>query len=367
MEVTIDAGGQSFTDSAFVTLPAAAKSARAATDLRPVPTTSLITPHLMLVGLGGVGVGILVLLLVLVGGAGRPKKSVTDRIDAFTSKGAGRSSGPAPAAQSGVAAQAVGMAEKALGTSGGLEEKLGDKLEAAGVSLKPAEWLLLHTGIAIGATAFLFLLSGADPLFTVVAFVAGVLVPWVYLGRKQSKRLKAFDSQLAPTLQLMAGSLQAGLSLAQGMDTIVREGADPMAVEFRRALVETRLGVPIEDALESIAERMHSDDFKWTVMAIRIQREVGGNLAELMLNVAGTLRERDYLRRQVKSLSAEGRFSAYILLALPPGVMLYEALTNRSYLDPLFTTGIGWLMLGAMGGMMGLGGFMMKRMIKLEI
>jgi tight adherence protein B len=102
-------------------------------------------------------------------------------------------------------------------------------------------------------------------------------------------------------------------------------------------------------------------------MAIRIQREVGGNLAELMLNVAATLRERDYLRRQVKSLSAEGRFSAYILLALPPGILLYEFTTNRDYLRPLYTTGMGFVMLAAMGLLMGLGAFMMSRLIKLEV
>jgi tight adherence protein B len=165
----------------------------------------------------------------------------------------------------------------------------------------------------------------------------------------------------------MAGSLQAGLSLTQGMDTIVREGAEPVAGEFRRALVEARLGIQIEDGLEGIAARMQSDDFRWTVMAIRIQREVGGNLSELLLSVAATLRERDYLRRQVKSLSAEGRFSAYILLALPPGIMLYEFVTNPSYIHPLVSTPIGFLMLGAMAAMMGIGGFMMKRMIKLEV
>jgi tight adherence protein B len=187
------------------------------------------------------------------------------------------------------------------------------------------------------------------------------------LGRKQSKRLKAFNSQLAATLQLMAGSLQAGLSLPQGMDTIVREGAEPMSTEFRRALVETRLGVSIEDALESIGDRMKSPDFEWTVMAIRIQREVGGNLAELLLNVAATLRERDYLRRQVKSLSAEGRFSAYILLAMPPCILAYEYMTNRAYLHPLYTTGTGYVMLGIMGFLMSLGAFSMNRMIKLEV
>ncbi len=153
----------------------------------------------------------------------------------------------------------------------------------------------------------------------------------------------------------MAGSLQAGLSLSQGIDTVVREGADPIAGEFRRALVETRLGVQIEDALESVAARMESADFKWTVMAIRIQREVGGNLAELLLSVAGTLREREYLRRQVKALSAEGRFSAYILLALPPAVLLYMSFANKSYLHPLISTPVGWFMLGGHGGPHGAG------------
>ncbi len=106
---------------------------------------------------------------------------------------------------------------------------------------------------------------------------------------------------------------------------------------------------------------MMSEDFRWTVMAIRIQREVGGNLAELMLNVAATLRERDYLRRQVKSLSAEGRFSAYILLAMPPGSHAVRDGRQPVYLSPLISTPLGWVMLGVMGMLMGLGAFMMKK------
>ena len=270
----------------------------------------------MMAGLVALGGGVLVLLVILFGGLGKKPEGLETTIAPYTRKGAGkRVAEPGP---QGVTAQAVGIASKALESNRGLEVKLGDKLEAGGMAIKPAEWLLIHAGIAVGATAVAFLISGGSLVFAGVALVLGILVPWMYLGRKQSKRLKAFNSQLAPTLQLMAGSLQAGLSLPQGMDTIVREGAEPMATEFRRALVETRLGVSIEDALESIGERMMSDDFQWCVMAIRIQREVGGNLAELLLQVAGTLRERDYLRRQVKSLSAEGRFSAYILLSLPP-------------------------------------------------
>jgi tight adherence protein B len=132
-------------------------------------------------------------------------------------------------------------------------------------------------------------------------------------------------------------------------------------------VIETRLGVTLEDSMEGVAQRMESRDFTWVVMAIRIQREVGGNLAELMLNVAATLRERDYLRRQVKSLSAEGRFSAYILLAMPPGILLYESAVNRSYLTPLVSTPVGWLLLGVMAVLMVGGAFTMSRIIKLEV
>jgi tight adherence protein B len=368
LTVTVDAGDQTFSDAAFVTVSGEVQPTKAAapsTDLVAPPSGLHLTSNVFFAGLIALGGGLLVLLVALFGGLGKKPESLSTTIAPYTRKGAGKR--VTKSEPQGVTAQAVGIASKALQSNKGLEVKLGDKLEAGGLAIKPAEWLLIHAGIAFGVTFLIFLLSGGDLVFSFVTLVLGIIVPWVYLGRKQSKRLKAFNSQLAATLQLMAGSLQAGLSLPQGMDTIVREGAEPMSTEFRRALVETRLGVAIEDALESIGERMHSDDFQWTVMAIRIQREVGGNLAELLLQVAATLRERDYLRRQVKSLSAEGRFSAYILLAMPPCILAYEYMTNRAYLEPLYTTGTGYVMLGVMGFLMGLGAFMMNRMIKLEV
>ena len=112
----------------------------------------------------------------------------------------------------------------------------------------------------------------------------------------------------------MAGSLSVGYSLSQAVDTVVREGNQPVSGEFNRALVQARLGCPVEDALEAVAGRFRSKDMTWAVMAIRIQREVGGNLAEVLTNVAGTLRERERLHRQVRVLSAEGRLSAWILV-----------------------------------------------------
>jgi tight adherence protein B len=375
LEVGLDAGSQSFTDSAYVSLAAAtrptaahgpgASSVDPATALQPASGGLQVSRRTMLSGVAALAVALLVLLVAIFGGLGKQPESLESRIDPYTTRGSSARKVATPSQS--MTAQAVGVAQKALAGNRGFEARLGAKLDAGGLSFKPAEWLLLHAGIALGFAALTFLLTRANLLLVLVALGAGIVGPWLYLGMKQSRRLKAFNSQLAGTLQLLAGSLQAGLSIAQGMDTIVREGAEPVAGEFRRALVETRLGVPIEDALESMAERMMSDDFKWTVMAIRIQREVGGNLAELLLTVAATLREREYLRRQVKSLSAEGRFSAYILLAMPPVLLVYEATVNRGYLDPLIHTPMGWVMLAGMGLLMGIGAFTMKRMIKLEV
>jgi tight adherence protein B len=165
----------------------------------------------------------------------------------------------------------------------------------------------------------------------------------------------------------MAGGLQAGLSLPQAVDTVVREGHEPMAGELRRALIEQRLGVEITDALEGVSERMESEDFAWVVMAIRIQREVGGNLAEVLHTVAETIREREYLRRQVRALSAEGRLSGYILTALPPLIAIYMYFVNRAYMEVLYTTVAGVILLVAAGVLLAIGTFAMSKLAKVEV
>jgi tight adherence protein B len=201
----------------------------------------------------------------------------------------------------------------------------------------------------------------------IVALIAGVLVPWWWLKRKHSKRLAAFNAQLAETLTLMAGGLSAGLSLPQAVDTVVREGHQPMAGELGRALIEQRLGIPIEETLENVAERMESEDFSWVVMAIRIQREVGGNLAELLNTVSETLRDREYLRRQVRVLSAEGRFSGYVLTGLPIMLFLYMLIFRNEFVRPLYTTGMGYVLLGVAAAMLVSGSFVMSRLTKIKV
>jgi tight adherence protein B len=211
------------------------------------------------------------------------------------------------------------------------------------------------------------LLSGGNLLYMLAGLFFGGFGAWAYLSMKHTRRLKAFKNQLADTLQLMAGALSAGLSLAQSVDTVVKEGTDPMAGEFRRALIETRLGVEIEDALAAIADRMGSVDFEWVVMAIRIQRQVGGNLAELLNKVAETIREREYLERQVLTLSAEGRLSVWILGGLPPAFMAYLMVSNPGYVGAMFESPLGWAMLIGMGVLLTVGIFWMKKLVKVEV
>jgi tight adherence protein B len=373
LAITMEVDGEPVTDEAFVLLPAAepdAMGSELTAGATPAEVGFQLPRELMFGGLGAATLAVLFIVMLAVGGTNEHKKrdAVDRSIEAYTRQGARKLAAANRESQpQGVTASAVAVAENVLDSQKGLHEALGAKLDSAGLALKPAEWLLLHVGIALGLGFFGLLLGGGSILTMLLGVVLGVVGPWLFLSFKRSKRIKAFNAQLADTLQLMAGSLSAGLSLAQSVDTVVREGTDPMAGEFRRAIIEARLGVEIEDALAGIAERMGSVDFDWVVMAIRIQRSVGGNLSELLNKVAETIREREYLERQVKALSAEGRLSVWILGGLPPGFMAYLGLANPSYLQPMFSSPLGWAMLILMTIMLAAGIFWMKKVVKVEV
>lgn len=311
----------------------------------------------LLVGAAALGLGLLSVLVLLVPAARTP----ADRVAAY----AGAPMAASGAEHAGAIDRATGAADRVLHDHRGLEERVRLRLEGAGSHLAPAEWLLLHAGVLAG-TGLLGLLLGGVALF-VLFVLLGLVGPWAYLGLRRSRRRRAFAAAVPDTLQLMAGSLSAGLSLAQAADAVTREGAEPVAGEFRRALVETRLGVPLEDALEGVAERFDSDDLRWAVMAIRIQREVGGNLAELLETVAATMREREYVRRQVATVSAEGRLSAWVLGALPGLFLVYLLLGNRDYVMPLFTEPLGIAMLVLAVLWLAVGVFWMSRLVRVEV
>lgn len=250
---------------------------------------------------------------------------------------------------------------------GEIGPRLALRLDLAGISLGPAEWVLIGAGVCVVLGIVLTAVIGNF----VIGAIAGIVVGWFGmrggLSFKISRRRAKFGDQLPDLLQFLAGSLRSGFSLAQGLDAAVREDTQPSSSEFARALAESRIGVDLEDTLDQVANRMESGDLRWTVIAIRIQREVGGNLAEVLSNTVDTMRERASIRRHVKALAAEGVLSAYLLIALPIFVFGWLFLVRRTYISVLWTSTIGVAMLIFAIVMMVAGTFWMRAMIKVEV
>lgn len=181
-----------------------------------------------------------------------------------------------------------------------------------------------------------------------------------------SRRQARFAEQLGDTLQILSGSLRSGYGLPQAMDAVAREAESPTAEEFRRVIVEARLGRRFTDSMKDVVDRVGNEDFAWVVQAIEIHREVGGDLAEVLDQVGDTIRDRNRIRRQVKALSAEGRLTAIILFVLPFLVVFVVQLTNPDYLRELTTRGSGQLALVGAGALMGAGGLWLRRVVRLE-
>lgn len=372
LTVTAEAGGQTLSASAFTDVAQSAPPADAAPGVVVADQGPMLSTATMVLALVGLFVAVSVIVATALGAATRsqrPEELVRRRLSIYTLTGRQPRKQTEEVTRLGdnaVARSAVELAGRVV-QQRDLESVLGSRLEAAAIPLKSAEWLIVHVGVAVSASLVLFLASGGNVFATLIGLAIGLALPWVYLSFKQSRREKAFMAALPDTLQLMAGGLQAGYSMPQAIDSVVREGNGPIAVEFNRALIEARLGVPIEDALDGIGARMRSLDFTWVVMAIRIQREVGGNLAEILTTVADTLRERERLRRQVQTLSAEGRLSAWILGALPVVFALYLLVTRPEYLSPLVSDALGIAILVVGVALMAVGAFWLTKVVKVEV
>ncbi|MEP6758545.1 MAG: type II secretion system F family protein [Actinomycetota bacterium] len=250
--------------------------------------------------------------------------------------------------------------------SRGFSDRLDAELEAAGVSLRSGEFVVAS---ALGALVFGVLGAALlrSPLLALVVAVIGGAFPTLLLRSALKKRADKLREQLPDVLTIMASSLRAGHSFLQSLDTVAKEIAQPAAAEFQRVVAEVRLGRPVEDALESLAQRVGSPDFKWAVIAVNVQREVGGNLAEILDTVADTLRERAMLRRQIKVLTAEGRLSAWVLGLLPFGIALYMYAVNPSYIGLLFKTTYGIIMVVTALLLLVAGVLWMRKIVNIDV
>ena len=183
----------------------------------------------------------------------------------------------------------------------------------------------------------------------------------------QTARRKAFEEELPDFLMLIASALRSGLSFQQGLDSSAAEGKGEVSRQMRRALREAQMGSILEPALARVADRMQSEDLRWTVLALGIQREVGGNLSNILETAAGTIKGRAELRREVRTLSAEGRLSGYVLAALPVGLFLYMLVANREYVSFFWTNVIGYFALGGLAILFILGFIWMRKLVKIEV
>lgn len=259
----------------------------------------------------------------------------------------------------------IGAGER-IAQAGGFSGPLDGRLERAGLPLKAGEFVA-GTAAAAAAGGFVGLWLLGNVIFAVLLAALAGLVPWVAVNVSAGRRAEKLHAQLADVLMIMASSLRAGHSFLQALDMVAKEIGDPGASEFSRVVAEIRLGRPVEEALNAMAERIGSEDLTWAVMAINIQREVGGNLAEILDTLANVIRERNTIRRQIRVLSAEGRLSVWILAILPVAIGLYMAKVNPDYIKLLFTTQIGLVMVVVAVSLMILGVLWMRKLVRIRV
>jgi tight adherence protein B len=316
-----------------------------------------------------VGVAAFALGWLLLGTAARARKDreVAARMAAIT--GSGSTHQPVAVQVEGAQGwipQRVTRFGKRFAESRGFNDRLDAELESAGVSIRSGEFVVISVvaffvGAVVGAAVL------RAPVLALVAGAVCGVGPTMVLRRTLKRRTEKMREQLPDVLTIMASSLRAGHSFMQALDMVAREIPQPAATEFQRVVSEIRLGRPTDDALEALATRVGSADFRWAVLAVNIQREVGGNLAEILDNVADTLRERAMIRRQIQVLTAEGRLSAWVLAALPVALAVYMFAVNPDYIGLLVTTKMGLIMSGGGIFLLLAGIFWMRRIVDIDV
>lgn len=235
-------------------------------------------------------------------------------------------------------------------------------LERADLPLRTSELLYISLGSAVLAGLFTVVAISSTPAVLIFTCLGGA-VPFLFVRMKANSRVKTFDNQLPDLLITMSASLKAGHSFRHSIQAVVDEGAQPSAKEFTRVLSETQLGRPIDEALSDMAERIGSKNLEFVVTAVTIQRQVGGSLAGLFDMIAETVRQRHQFARKVRSLTAMGRLSGYILIALPFLIALAITALNPAYMAPLYNSSAGHTLLILGLVMMGIGSLILKKMI----
>lgn len=273
------------------------------------------------------------------------------------------------------------QSEEALATEASvlqrqLDSALADKefakkwrvqLSRADLKITVSEYMALHVISSVLTFLVGWLILFGNPIAGAVVGAAGFFFPRFYVARQQSKRLNSFEGQLPDTLSLWVNALRSGYSVLQSMEAIAKEAPEPTATEFKRVVQEAQLGIPMEDALDHLYVRMPSEDLDLINTAVNIQREVGGNLAEILDAIGHTIRERIKLKGEIRVLTSQGRITGWVISLLPILLTLFLMVVSPGYMNGLIENRMcGWPMLGLGLGLIGTGAAIIQKIVAIE-
>jgi tight adherence protein B len=251
--------------------------------------------------------------------------------------------------------------------SRGIGDNLATQLARANLKLTVGEFVALTTIIVVGGAGAAYVLSGGDIIIIAGVCLVGLFGPRIYVNVLQGRRLNAFNDQLGDTINLMVNGIRAGYSILQAMEAVSEEMSPPISEEFGRVVREVQLGIPMEEALDHMLRRVPSEDLDLMITAINVQREVGGNLAEVLEAISFTIRERIRIKGEIKALTAQSRISGYMVAMVPVALAVVMYFINREFMILLFESTCGHIMIGAAVLGIAAGFFVISKVMDIEV
>jgi tight adherence protein B len=249
---------------------------------------------------------------------------------------------------------------------GGANSSLATLIEQSGVRTTPSA-ITLTMVLAAAACGIFSMAFTSVPVFWIVAALGGSFLPYGWLRYKRGQRMKKFEEQFPEALDLLSRAIRAGHAFQTAMGMVADELPSPVGIEFKKAFEQQNFGLPLRDVLDQMAERVPLLDVKFFVTAVTIQRETGGNLAEILDNLAHVVRERFKILRQVRVHTAHGRFTGYVLMALPPALAVALTFINPEHMNLLFQERMGQMMILFAIVMQAIGYVWIRKVIKIEV
>ena len=332
--------------------------------MNPIIVLALAAGGLMILGAG----------LALIAGGGRGE--VDERLQQYVSNPAGEAAIIVEAPKSSREFAVADKVDKVI-AGRGFSDSIKNRIAKADAKLRVSEYIAIQVLSIVGFGALGYFVFNESLVLAIIGGIVGFFIPQFYLSNAARRRLRAFEDQLVTTLNLWVNAIRSGYSVLQSMEAIATELDPPVAVEFERVVQEVRLGLSVTQALENMLRRVPSDDLDLVVTAVKIQRQVGGNLAEILDIISFTIRERIRIKGEIRTLTAQGRLSGWIISMLPFALAFILYMINKPYVAqlwsneapffPILNVPCGWIVLGIGGVMMLIGIIIIQKIVDIEV